>query len=150
MGATNPNYQWTFGDNNTSINANPANTYNNGGSYTVILMVTDPVSGCMDTVKMLIKVDDGVIITIPNIFTPNGDSINDVFTTTIRGAKSAEGVIFNRWGQLVYSWDSMNANWDGKMINGNDATDGTYFYLIKVTSLKDEVKQFNGPLTLVR
>jgi hypothetical protein len=36
------------------------------------------------------------------------------------------------------------------MINGNDATDGTYFYLIKVTSLKDEVKQFNGPLTLVR
>jgi gliding motility-associated-like protein len=150
LGTINPTYQWTFGDNNTSTNANPSDTYNNGGSYSVTLIVTDPVSGCMDTVSMLIKVDDDVIVIIPNIFSPNFDNINDVFTTTIRGAKSAEGVIFNRWGQLIYSWDSMNANWDGKMINGNEATDGTYFYLIKVTSLKGEVKQYNGPLTLVR
>jgi gliding motility-associated-like protein len=149
-GATNPAYQWTFGNSNTSTNANPANTFNNGGTYTVTLMVTDVPSNCKDSVKLFIKVDDDVIVIIPNIFTPNSDSINDIFSTTIRGAKSATGIIFNRWGQLIYSWDSMNANWDGKMTNGNDATDGTYFYLIKVISLKGEEKEFNGPLTLVR
>ncbi|MGZ3902680.1 MAG: beta strand repeat-containing protein [Bacteroidia bacterium] len=149
-GSTNPIYNWVFGDGNLSANANPSNTFNNGGTFTVTLTVTDPTSGCMDTVNLLIKVDDGLIVIIPNIFTPNGDDINDVFSTTIRGAKSADGLIFNRWGQLVYSWDALNGNWDGVMINGNDATDGTYFYLIKVTSNKGEVKQYNGPLTLVR
>ncbi|MGZ3862426.1 MAG: beta strand repeat-containing protein [Bacteroidia bacterium] len=149
-GSTNPTYNWVFGDGNSAVNANPSNTFNNGGTFTVTLTVTDPASGCMDTVNLLIKVDDGLIVIIPNIFTPNGDDINDVFSTTIHGAKKADGLIFNRWGQLVYSWDALNGNWDGVMINGNDATDGTYFYLIKVTSNKDEVKQYNGPLTLVR
>ncbi len=149
-GVTNPNYSWTFGDSNTSGMANPSNTYNNGGTYTVTLFVTDNVSGCIDTVKLLIDVKDEMVVIIPNIFSPNADNINDAFFLTIKGAKSAEGIIFNRWGQLVYSWDALNSAWDGKMNNGNSATDGTYFYIIKVTSRKGVTKEYTGPLTLVR
>ncbi len=148
-GATNPSFNWTFGDNNTAGIQNPSNTYNNGGSFTVTLIVTD-VNGCIDTVLLNIKIEEDMLVIIPNIFTPNSDDINDIFTPTIRGAKSAEGIIFNRWGQLVYSWNSLVASWDGKMNNGNPATDGTYFYIIKVTSLKGVTKEYTGPLTLTR
>jgi PKD repeat protein len=37
-GAT--NYEWGFGDGNTSTNANPVNTYSNGGTYSVTLAAT--------------------------------------------------------------------------------------------------------------
>jgi gliding motility-associated-like protein len=67
-------------------------------------------------------------IFIPNIMTPNGDGINDVFY--IRNLPEAgynKLVITNRWGKEVYSTDNYKNNWEGK-----DAADGVYYYRLDV------------------
>lgn len=48
---------------------------------------------------------------IPNVFTPHGDGKNDVFLPKFEGSASVEGKIFNRWGQIIYKWNGINAHW---------------------------------------
>ncbi|MCZ8286930.1 MAG: gliding motility-associated C-terminal domain-containing protein, partial [Bacteroidia bacterium] len=118
--------------------------------YTVTLTVTDVESGCLDTATVIIKVEDDLTVIVPNVFTPNGDGVNDGFHVTIKGAKSAEGYIYNRWGQLLFSWDALNASWDGVAINGEKCPDATYYYLNKVIDKKDKEHLFPGYALLIR
>ncbi|NCP46573.1 MAG: PKD domain-containing protein, partial [Flavobacteriales bacterium] len=90
-------YTWDFGDGNTSNQFEPSNVYNNIGDYTVILIVTDGI--CFDTTSITIDAFGESVILIPNVFTPNGDGSNDVFTVDGENLESVEGEIFNRWGQ---------------------------------------------------
>ena len=38
--------------------------------------------------------------------------------------------IYNRWGELVYSWTSPNQNWDGRGIDGEELPEGVYYYVL--------------------
>lgn len=92
-----------------------ANVY--GGVYE--LGIRDG-AGCEKTYSIEVKVDTA--ISIPNIFTPNGDGVNELFY--IRNLPSdAALVITNRWGKEVYSSGAYQNNWDG-----GEAADGVYFY----------------------
>ncbi|MES2131285.1 MAG: gliding motility-associated C-terminal domain-containing protein [Bacteroidota bacterium] len=144
------NFNWTFGDNTGSNLVNPNHIFTAEASYTVVLTVTDSESGCMDTATVIIKVEDDLTVVVPNVFTPNGDGTNDAFHVKIKGAKSAEGFIYNRWGQLLFSWDVLNASWDGIASNGEKCPDATYFYLIKVVDKKDKEHLFPGYTLLIR
>lgn len=146
---TTDNFNWNFGNGNTSSAVNP-NTVYEAGTYSVTLTVTDIETGCMDDTTLVIIVEGDLVIEIPNVFTPNGDGVNEVFSIKMTGAKSAEGFIYNRWGQLLYSWDALNTAWDGRALNGADCPDGTYFYLIKVIDKKDEKHEFQGHVTIAR
>lgn len=81
---------------------------------------------------------------IPNIFTPNGDGINDyfIFDNSLVYAKSL--TILNRWGNIVFQSDSIFL-WDG-LQNGKECADGVYYYIIEVGN---DFK-VNGFLTLMR
>ncbi len=149
-GCSFPTYSWTLGDNTISNNQNPSHTYNAAGDYSVTLIGKDPISLCAATATLTIHVLDETIIIIPNIFTPNGDGINDGFFVTTKGVKSIEGFIMNRWGQMMFTWNGLNDVWDGKAPNGNLETDGVYFYVFTITTNKGESKEYKGPLTLVR
>jgi gliding motility-associated-like protein len=143
-------FNWNFGDNNTSTAINPSYVYNTEGTYTVTLYILDNESGCRDTANVTIKVEDDLIVIVPNVFTPNGDNVNDGFVIKVKGAKSAEGLIYNRWGQLLYSWDVLNVTWDGKAANGENCPDATYYYLIKVIDKKNKEHLFPGYVLLIR
>ncbi|MGY3053687.1 gliding motility-associated-like protein [Pedobacter sp. UYEF25] len=84
---------------------------------------------------------------IPNLFTPNGDGINDVFE--IRGLDlfySNDLVIVNRWGNEVYKANNYQNNWSGNGLN-----EGTYFYKLSVReTAESEPTIFTGYVTLVR
>ena len=67
-------------------------------------------------------------ITIPNVFSPNGDGINDFFNFEFPFTKV---LIFNRWGIEVFKTTKPNIFWDGRATNGNEAVDGTYYYIIE-------------------
>jgi len=149
-GSSNPTYSWTLSDNATSTIQNPSHTYNNGGDYAVVLTGIDLTSMCSDTAMLTVHVIDQMIVIIPNIFTPNGDGINDEFFLTMHGVKSIEGFIMNRWGQMMYTWNELNSIWDGKAPNGNSEVDGVYFYVIKATPFKGEMQAFKGTLTISR
>ncbi|MCH2021774.1 MAG: gliding motility-associated C-terminal domain-containing protein, partial [Saprospiraceae bacterium] len=69
---------------------------------------------------------------IPNIFTPNGDGVNDVFEIPcLYNTQGTSLLVFNRWGDMVYETDNYQNQWDGTH-NGNHLPDGTYFYIIKI------------------
>ncbi len=94
---------------------------------------------------------DSARIEMPNIFTPNNDGINDVFRPTYSGVKSANGFIYNRWGQIIYQWFGLKGYWDGVTLPaGVEVPSGTYFYVVKGITLEDKEIETSGIVTLVR
>lgn len=69
---------------------------------------------------------------LPNAFTPNGDGINDVYRVKDghQSIVSFKAVIFNRWGQKLYTWTDINGGWDGT-VHGTPVKDGTYFVVVQ-------------------
>lgn len=68
---------------------------------------------------------------IPNVFTPNGDNVNDVFQ--IQNPQDCEItefnlIIYNRWGNVVFKGNALDQPWTGKSLFGN-SPDGTYFFV---------------------
>jgi len=145
-GAT--NYSWTFGDGNVSGVVNPSNIFTQAGSYTVTLIAS--ASPCSDTATIVIVVNDGLTLEIPNVFTPNNDGSNDIFTIKSTGVKEISLQIFNRWGQKLYEFSGPKASWDGKVPSGSGAPEGTYFYFVKATGFDDKEIEKNGTVSLFR
>ena len=78
----------------------------------------------------------GDVKEIPNVFTPNGDGDNDVYS--LAGQEDPcydvmEVKIYNRWGQLVFSSDDPNFEWDGTLDNGKRCGDGAYLVIMDGT-----------------
>lgn len=142
-------YLWDFGDNTTSVEENPTHLYNYGQDITVTLTATSS-DGCSSTIQQTITVDefdDYIDIVVPNVFTPNGDGMNDTFTIggDVSIGACTEMSIYNRWGQLQFTSSGNNITWDGRTAAGVEATEGTYFYHIAVDGM-----EFKGTVTLLR
>ncbi|MFO7615740.1 MAG: gliding motility-associated C-terminal domain-containing protein [Bacteroidales bacterium] len=77
---------------------------------------------------------DSSLLEIPNVFTPNGDGFNDFFQVKALSLRTFKGLIFNRWGRVLYEWDDPRdpeKGWNGKDQNtGREVPVGTYFYVI--------------------
>ena len=67
---------------------------------------------------------------LPNIFTPNGDGVNDKFRPgPFRFVEKVDIKIFNRWGMLVFHTTDPEINWDGKIMGTNQlVSEGVYYY----------------------
>jgi gliding motility-associated-like protein len=141
-------FNWNFGDGNGSTAQDPSNVFVNSGAYTVVLTASSGT--CVSTYTVEIIVNDGLTLEIPNVFTPNGDGTNDVFTIKSTGVKEITLEIFNRWGERLYSFSGDKAGWDGKVPSGAIATEGTYFYFVKVTGFDDKTIEKNGTMNLFR
>jgi gliding motility-associated-like protein len=141
-------WSWNFGDNlNTSSSQNPSNVYTTG-SYTVVLTASS--GSCTSTATLVVVVEDGLSIEIPNVFTPNGDNANDVFTIKSTGVKEISLQIFNRWGEKLYEFSGAKASWDGLAPNGGKVPDATYFYFVKATGFDGTEIEKHGTVNLFR
>jgi gliding motility-associated-like protein len=144
-------YNWNLdGANMNSTLTNPSFSYDVPGVYNVTLIASD--GSCKDTSSSTITVT-GVssIGVIANIFSPNGDGINDNFFIPNVGMKSLEVYIFNRYGNVVYQWTGKNGFWDGHTYpSGQPVPDGSYFYYLKATGFDAVEYDLNGELTLLR
>ncbi len=143
-------YVWDFeGDGTPDDNTfEPTHIYPNLGTYVTSLVLTDGV--CFDTASVIIEVIGESTILIPNVFTPNADGQNDVFTVSGTNLESVTGQIFNRWGQKLYEWDNVKGYWDGRTLAGEECPDGTYFYIIEATGLDGEEYFKKGGFSLIR
>jgi gliding motility-associated-like protein len=141
-------WYWTFGDGGSSGIENPIHQYVNPGTY-LVLLVGENTYGCPDTVTKDVYVTPEIYI--PNVFTPNGDGVNDVLYFTITGATCFHCDIFNRWGILVYQLNSSAQGWPGIIRQTNDpASDGTYYYIINYCDYKGVPHKLDGFVTLIR
>ena len=85
-------------------------------------------------------------VVIPNIFTPNGDNINEFFElSNIEQYPNNTVQIFNRWGNEVYNTTGYNNG--TRKFDGKDSPDGVYFYII---DLKDGKDAKSGTVTISR
>lgn len=109
------------------------------GQYTIALTVTT-TDGCTDTYTMIYQVDGGPI-TIPNVFSPNGDDENETFHITNVDHYTNELKIYNRWGNVVYETTNYKNNWTGEGV-----PDGTYYYILHIT----DDREYAGHVTLLR
>ncbi len=83
-------------------------------------------------------------VVFPNIFSPNGDGINDVFYFNTDDISPVVLTIINRWGLKVFDSDK-HFSWDGRTTSGEPCNVGTYYYIIQT-----ETKIYKGFLELIR
>lgn len=80
-------------------------------------------------------VDNCSYYSLPNVFSPNGDGVNDIFKAENPNnvIEKVDMKIFNRWGDLVFETTEANINWDGKVKNSNKiVSPGVYYYVCDV------------------
>ena len=162
----NPNnlITWNFGDGQTTENeTNTSHVYSSWGDYIVSLSLTTD-SGCGDSISHTIVIEDDLIF--PNVFTPNGDGINDVWAignlnTDINledpdGYRTNELRISDRWGKVVFSAKNYDTySKDGQIYPGTnpftglDLPDGVYYYTFSYKG-KAKTTQWHGSITIVR
>jgi gliding motility-associated-like protein len=118
-------------------------TYAVGGTYPVCLVAVNK-NGCTDTLCKDLIIYDPLIFEPVNIFSPDGDGINDVFTFDFRAqaVSEFECVIVNRWGIEVRTFTAITDAWDGTDLQGDKCDDGVYFYTYK--GVADNGNTFDG------
>jgi gliding motility-associated-like protein len=91
---------------------------------------------------------------IPNVFTPNDDSINDVWRFSLGKGNLLQCIsIYNRWGNLISVTSRTSVteiNWDGRTTSGEATTSGIYFYVLQYTDGNGDEHKKNGYITLIR
>ena len=138
----NNSYVWNIGDLYISTLENESFLFSNSGQFVVTLSATS-FEGCVDDTSLVITVNPDVVLYVPNAFTPGSDELNDVFQIFLPSAgvdfSTFSLLIYNRWGELIYSTNDVNKFWTGAKNNsGPILKQDTYVYKI---SFKDEKKK---------
>ncbi len=127
-------------------------TYSEPGLYTITIEAEDSICNVILTESFEIQVgqlpfDERIF---PNVFTPNGDNLNDFFNLDgvllSSGVSQAEVQIFNRWGERVYSGEP---SWDGSF-SGNEVAEGVYFWVLSGKNTCGETFESQGVVHLMR
>lgn len=135
-------WQWNFGDGNGSTIQNPTHIYTTQGFMNVSLLVTS-ANGCEDIVSIEYLVLSDIII--PNVFTPNGDGMNDMFVVKNLEFFNNNLTIFNRWGNKVFEKENYKNDWDG-----DGVSDGTYYFILEIQKYDDTVELHKGTITILK
>lgn len=142
-------WSWSFGDEFSSTEQNPEHTYASLGDYAVRLEVTDGV-GCITESIRNLRVEEGFRVMIPSAFTPNGNGENDLFRPKFFGLREMTFLIYNRWGELIFSTSDLETNgWDGT-INGKQASNDNYTYRFIGRSFNNILVNKAGGFKLLR
>ncbi|MCS7073003.1 MAG: PKD domain-containing protein, partial [Bacteroidia bacterium] len=147
QGAT--SWNWNFGNGITDATATPPPVdYNRPGTYTVELIVTS-IGGCKDTATTTIESKSLNVLFVPNVFTPNGDGVNDKFEIKALGFDYLLE-IYDRWGHLIFNnQNNKNNLWDGTK-DGQPCPEGVYVYRIDATRFDGLKESRTGSVTLLR
>lgn len=143
--------EWDFGD-GTSDNKTGGNThiFEKPGVYAVTVKTSDHHGNLSSEVVKIEVLADLNIKNIPNIFTPNQDGSNDVFSFRADHLTDIEVTIYDKSGKLVTRFTNPEEGWNGLLGNGEEAPEGTYFYVIFATGNGSKKHQQGGTITLIR
>ena len=125
----------------------------NSGEYEIVVTSSD---GCSDSAILQYRVEKRRRVFIPNVFSPDGNGVNDVFSI-FAGPEVAEVLnfsVFDKWGNQVYGLESFEANdanqgWDGKF-KGEQLDAGIFVWYAEVLFIDDVVEVYSDNVTLIR
>lgn len=147
-------YNWNFGDplNTSASGQGVVFTYLNTGIYNVQLAIMT-INGCVDTIYKPLEVLEDFTVYIPNAFSPNGDGVNEEFYPMGIGISDEKYsfMIFDRWGELIFSTNKLDTHWDGKR-SGHDniVQEDTYIYKLNCRSFKGNKFSKSGHVNVIR
>jgi gliding motility-associated-like protein len=145
-------YYWDFGNNNSSIEENPMNTYFSNDTYVITQVVTGSL-GCSDSTSLSITINtvtNEITTLIPNAISPNGDGKNDIWKLDFINLlyPDARVEVYNQWGQQIFFSKGYNFPWDGRY-NGELLPEATYYYVIDINDVGNEEDIFKGTVLIL-
>lgn len=130
----------------TRTEENHLYTFRESGTYLVKLRAENAWCSYEDSVT--VKVSESAMYA-PNVFTPNGDGINDEFRVAYKSIVEFKATIFNRWGVKIFEWTDPQKGWDGTY-NGRNVSEGPYFYVIRGRGSDGQEYLLKGDINLLR
>jgi gliding motility-associated-like protein len=134
-------YQWSTGS---------TDNFSDIKTFGLFYLTVKDFNLCTGTDSITILRANCVPIGVPNAFTPDGNTINDIFKPTIyQQVNNYSFQVFNRYGQKVFETREYGKGWDGTL-NGRKQPSGNYVYRIKYSNIfgRDQVE--NGTVLLIR
>lgn len=140
-----------------TVNGVPVQTGVSGSEFllpfsgtSTIGLASTAANGCVGQAEQVVDVaaySELVDFSLPNVFTPNRDGVNDRFKlkTTQVIDPCFKLQVYDRWGNLVHESDGGNEGWNGNQQNGEPASAGVYYYVVSVHE-----ETFHGHLSLMR
>jgi len=138
-------YYWEFEDGTSYTTAAFLKEFSEQGVVELMHVVRDDL-GCADTLIDRIAVSETLLVS--NVFSPNGDGINDYFEVSTNGEVLYRLTIFSRTGSIIYQSASPRIFWDGRTFSGKEVPVGVYFYIIE--SAVEGVTEMTGFIHLYR
>ncbi|MBN2745787.1 MAG: gliding motility-associated C-terminal domain-containing protein [Bacteroidales bacterium] len=140
-------YLWSTGETTPSILAYPREN----GRYSVSVGLLGSQSVCSDTAYFTLFVERCNKFFVPSAFTPNGDGLNDKFGVNgvFSNVENFSFLIYDRWGNLVFSTTNPNEWWDGNL-GGNALIAGVYTFKVTIKEIFEEEYYLTGSIHLIR
>lgn len=145
-------YIWDFGDGSLSGAFQPSHTYAAHGNYVISLAVNNAYN-CPDTAEIAIEVIPSHSIFVPNAFTPDGDTYNNVFLA--QGENISEQgftlLIYNRWGEVLFESHDMSQGWRGTYGTSDEKVkEGVYIWVIEYRDITDAKYKLEGHVAILK
>lgn len=141
--------KWNFGDGSESTEQVAEHTYTKPGEYTITLTVQGENEVYEEQSSIIVQ---GVssIENIPNVFTPNGDQINDFFKIETTAIQEFFISIQDEKGTIVFKSNKSDFSWNGCDLGGNSLEQGRYTYIIVATGTDGKKFKLPGQIYIKR
>ncbi|MBR6852953.1 MAG: gliding motility-associated C-terminal domain-containing protein [Prevotella sp.] len=154
MEGLNPTYEWHFRMEGESkdimvrYEENTDYTFTKAGK-TYVTLYANLGNQERDSSRICVTISESKLL-MPNAFTPNGDTHNDVYKAKeYQSIVEFHAYIFNRWGQKLYEWTNPAEGWDGNY-NGSPVKEGVYFVVVKARGADGIVYNIRKDVNLLR
>lgn len=124
-------------------------TFDESGTYYVRYMVANASGTCEAYSEIkTVNVDVSYLpLQCPNVFSPNGDGINDIWKVKFKSLTDFHCWIFNRWGNLVYEYTDPSGGWDGTF-RGKVVEPDVFYYVLTATGADGQPYRKRGAITV--
>lgn len=148
-------WTWNFDDGNADSTFNASHLFEEMGDYEITLSYETSPWGCNGQQTHVVHIEDDIYF--PNVITPNGDGVNDVFAiTNLNPTRPNRLTIYNRWGKKVFEEENYPTYAiDGTIYNGErgfqaeDLSDGVYFFTFVYEGYVRALEH-HGTITVIR
>jgi len=126
-------------------------TFEKSGSYVVQLDAVYLGSECNPDISQWFKITiDEPYIRLPNVFSPGSSSgVNNIYRVRSKSLTGFKASIYNRWGNLLYTWNDPDQGWDGK-VEGRYVPTGVYFIVVEAKGADGRVYNLSKDINILR
>lgn len=145
-------YYWDFGDGSHSTEKSPVKNFKRKGYYNITLSSQNH-EGCKSSTTKKVAIKEDYNLLAPNSFTPNGDGINDFFVPEALKTMDVQFTmtIYSQTEGLIFETSNINQQWDGSnQQNGKNCNEGTYIWVVALTTPEGKSEQYKGAVLLLK